>query len=84
MFATCRTVVARLPDHQEGRGSQLARAGVRLHLSFCADCCRYLGQLEAVRGALGALPAAGVSDETRARLLARFRAWRAGAARPQP
>jgi hypothetical protein len=78
MALRCRSVIARLPDAEEGRASWLVRAGVRLHLAICGDCSRYLRQLEAVRAALGALAGRGVAAGTKAELTARFRAWRAG------
>jgi len=77
----CRTVVARLPDHEEGRLSRLARSGIHLHLAVCRECGTYLKQLRAVQAALGALQGDGVAPTTKAVLLEKFRAWHAGLAR---
>jgi hypothetical protein len=78
-LVSCRAVIERLTEHQEGEGTPLARSGIRLHLALCKECCLYLRQLRGVQAALGACAAtaAVVSPETKARLLDRFRAWHA-------
>jgi hypothetical protein len=82
MVPSCRTLVAELTDFEEGAGTHLARAGVKLHLALCGDCTRYLEQARAVRAALGGLAAETIAPQTRARLLEGFRAWHAGRSRP--
>ena len=77
MSVRCRTVVARLTDHEEGRLTRLARSGIRAHLALCRDCGLYLRQLRAVRAALGELDPEPVTSRTRELLLAKFRAWHA-------
>jgi hypothetical protein len=77
MALRCRTVVARLPEYQDGAGTRFARACIRLHLACCHHCSAYLGKMQAVRSALAAMGLPSEPDgETKARLLERFRAWR--------
>ena len=71
-------MIARLTDHDEGKGSPPGRAALRLHLAACGTCGRYLRQLRAVKGALAALGGTQVAPATRARLLDTFRDWHAG------
>jgi hypothetical protein len=78
MFLSCRSVSAQLTDGKHAHGPPLTRVGIRLHLTFCKDCTRYLVQMRAVRAALGALRTAEVAAETKARLGEQFRTWHAG------
>jgi hypothetical protein len=73
----CRTLIRELTDHEEGVGTAIERAGVKLHLALCGDCTRYVEQARAVRAALGTLASGAIAPQTRARLLERFRAWHA-------
>lgn len=77
MFLSCRSVAAQLSDGEHTHGPRLTRVGIRLHLTFCKDCTRYLGQIRAVQAALAALQTAGVAAETKIRLGQQFRAWHA-------
>jgi hypothetical protein len=78
MILSCRSVILRLDEHEEGRCSRWARAGIRLHLGLCGECYRYLQQMRTIRAAAGALEATPVSPQTKALLMQRFRAWQAG------
>jgi hypothetical protein len=80
----CRSVTAKLTDRRDAHGPWLTRAGIRLHLSVCRDCYRYLRQMKAVQAALAALGEGSVAPDTRARLAERFRAWHAGLPKPSP
>jgi hypothetical protein len=77
MVPGCRTLITELTAYEEGAGSGLRRAGVKLHLAVCGDCSRYLDQARALRAALGALATGAVAPPIRDRLLERFRAWHA-------
>jgi hypothetical protein len=81
MYFSCRSVAAQLTDG-EHLHSRLTRVGLRLHLTFCGDCTRYLAQMKAVRAALAALRTSGVESETKARLGQQFRQWHAGQGKP--
>ena len=76
MFLSCRSVAAQLTDG-EHTGTSLTRVGIRLHLTFCRDCTRYLVQMTAVQAALAALRTDDVAAETKIRLGQQFRAWHA-------
>ena len=78
MFLSCRSVAAQLTDGEHTHGPPLTRVGIRLHLSFCKDCARYLVQMTAVKAALSALRTGEVAAETKLRLGEQFRAWHAG------
>ncbi len=82
MFLSCRSVSTQLTDGELAHCPPLTRAGVRLHLTFCEDCTRYLVQLRAVQAALGALRAGAVSAETKLRFARQFREWHARLEKP--
>lgn len=78
MFLSCRSVAAQLTDGEHAHGPPLTRVGIRLHLSFCKECARYLAQMRAVQAALAALRTGEVAAETKVRLGQQFRAWHSG------
>jgi hypothetical protein len=78
MFLSCRSVSAQLNESEDSQGSALTRAGIRLHLTFCRHCTRYLVQMTALRAALRAARTSQVPDDTKGLLCAQFRAWHAG------
>lgn len=49
MILTCRQLVEKATEAQEGHLSRLDRIGWALHLSWCRHCRRYVAQLEQTR-----------------------------------
>jgi hypothetical protein len=87
MIPTCRTLILNLTEHEEDDGTWLKRAGVKLHLSLCGECYRFVSQSSLVRAALAGVPAKPISPDTKALLMDRFRAWSArhgGAGKARP
>ena len=82
MFLSCRSVAAQLTDGEHNRGTSPTRVGIRLHLTFCRDCTRYLVQMTAVQAALAALRTDDVAADTKVRLGQQFRAWHADLGKP--
>jgi hypothetical protein len=82
MLLTCRSVAAQLTDGEHTHGSPLTRVGIRVHLTFCKDCTRFLVQIRAVQAALAALGSGEVTAEAKVRLNQQFRAWHAGLEKP--
>jgi hypothetical protein len=82
MFLSCRSVSSQLNEGEHTDGSKLTRVGLRLHLTFCANCTRYLVQMTALRAALGAARTSEVPADSKGRLCAQFRAWHAGVGKP--
>ena len=66
---TCSEAARLMSDSQEVPLSLTARLGLRLHLTICRQCRRYLRQLELMRSVFGAypehLPAARLPDDFR-------------------
>jgi hypothetical protein len=77
MFLSCRSVAAQLTDDEHTHGPPLTRMGIRIHLTLCNGCARYLVQLRAVQAALAALRTGEVATEAKLRLGQQFRAWHA-------
>lgn len=79
MLLTCADLAKNLVELEEGNVRSFERAAMRLHLSICERCRRYVDQMDQVRRALAGLrePRAeaplGASLE---RALAAFRAPR--------
>jgi anti-sigma factor RsiW len=76
---TCREVVELLSDYLDDGLPVRERARVQAHLATCPECLAYLEQLRTTIGTLGRLRETDVPPPLRARLLAAFRGWRAGA-----
>lgn len=82
MLFTCADLAKNLIELEEGNASSFDRAAMRLHLSLCERCRRYVDQLDQVRRALVSLrvPVATMEKETSgaslATALASFRAAR--------
>jgi hypothetical protein len=74
MIVTCRDLTELVTDKREGKLGRMQRAGCALHLLWCSRCRNYVRQMNLTIEALKHLPPARVPDDTRAALLARFRA----------
>lgn len=64
---TCRELVELVTDHLEGALPETHHREVRDHLLDCADCLRYLGQIQVTSRLLARLPYAelgGQDNET--------------------
>jgi hypothetical protein len=70
---TCRRLVERATDFSEGKLSAVQRLGFRLHLKICANCRRYLTQLDVTQKMLGSLRQGSVGEDTKQALLDAFR-----------
>ena len=57
-----------MTDYLEGTMSRPSRLGVRVHLSLCAACRRYVDQMRKTKAFLAAAPAMPPDPETEARL----------------
>jgi anti-sigma factor RsiW len=81
MLVLCSDLARNLLELQEGRVSSFERAAMRLHLSICARCRRYVAQLDEMRQALARMGEAepAVSGESLTNALASFRAAGSGA-----
>lgn len=70
----CREITERASDFLDGSLSWPVRLELRMHLAMCRFCREYVRQLSLVMLSLHRLPRHEVSDDTRQRLLALFRA----------
>lgn len=83
MIITCRQLVERVTDAREGRLSAVDRAGYAVHLGWCANCRRYVAQIDATIAALrravqdAALPRPA-PEALRASVIARWHERRRG------
>jgi predicted anti-sigma-YlaC factor YlaD len=73
---TCSGVLDLLTDYLEAALAPQVQSRVEHHLAECDGCARYLDQLGATMGALGALAEDDVPPDVRERLLMAFRSWR--------
>lgn len=55
MLLTCADLAKNLVELEEGNVSSFERAAMRLHLSICERCRRYVDQIDHVRRALATL-----------------------------
>ena len=76
MPIACREVLDLLTDYLEAALPPGLHAQVELHLLECDHCTRYLDELRATIGALGALTEDEVPSDVRDALLTAFRTWR--------
>ena len=80
MMFTCADLAKNLLELEEGNASSFERAAMRLHLSICERCRRYVDQLDQVRRAHASLRAplgpAETSETSLATALASFRTAR--------
>jgi anti-sigma factor RsiW len=74
-MVTCRELVELVTDYLDGALPPARRAEVVAHLEGCADCLRYLAQLQATRRVLTAATAPSLHPDDRAAALAAFQAW---------
>lgn len=82
---TCRDITERLPEYADGTLPVRGRVRVAIHLARCAHCRTCLRQLRTTTQVLSRLPVEPISEPTRARLLATFRAAQpATQVRPSP
>ena len=74
-MVTCRELVELVTDYLDGALPPARRAEVVAHLEGCADCLRYLAQLQATRQVLTGTASLGLHPDDRAAALAAFQAW---------
>lgn len=74
---TCRELVRLVTDYLDGALSPAERARFEAHLAGCVGCRRYLEQLAITVRSIGRLGEDDLAPDTRARLLAAFRGWKA-------
>ncbi|CAA9363420.1 MAG: hypothetical protein AVDCRST_MAG16-3239 [uncultured Frankineae bacterium] len=78
----CSELVELVTDYLEDALEPDVRARFEQHLPTCPGCAEHLEQVRRTISVLGAVPQdERLSPQTRARLLAAFREWRA---QPQP
>ncbi|MDQ3146496.1 MAG: anti-sigma factor [Actinomycetota bacterium] len=73
----CRDLVEVVSDWLDGALSAAERAEVEEHLAICPGCVAYVEQLRTTTRLLRHVGDEPMPPETRDRLLAAFRAWRA-------
>jgi len=74
-MVTCRELVELVTDYLDGALPPERRAEVVKHLGDCADCLRYLAQLQTTRQVLAGAASPALSPDDRAAALAAFQAW---------
>jgi anti-sigma factor RsiW len=79
---SCRELVDLVTDYLEDALPARERARFEDHLADCEHCTEYLAQMRTTIAVLGRLPSESLPDVARDRLLAAFRDWKQGAARP--
>jgi predicted anti-sigma-YlaC factor YlaD len=72
----CRDAVELFSDYLDGRLSEEMIALCEQHLHNCSPCMAYLGQLKLTIQSLRGLLGEGLSAETKATLLAKFREFK--------
>ena len=75
---TCKEVVDLAAEFVEGAMPRSQAVRFEMHLNFCDGCYTFIDQIRASAASAGRLREEQVSEETRAKLLAAFRDWRAG------
>jgi anti-sigma factor RsiW len=74
----CIDLVELTTDYFEGRLSPDNAARLEAHLTECDGCTEFVRQMHVTQDALGRIDAEVVPAAGRERLLAAFRAWKAG------
>jgi hypothetical protein len=69
---TCRELVELVTDYLEGALAARRQQEVHEHLLGCADCLRYVGQIQLTSRLLSELPSAELTEEDYAPLTAAF------------
>lgn len=78
MVPSCKNIVLKLTEMEEGHASWAIRTGIRVHLSYCKHCRRYVNQMRAMQRALRVIAEEdAVAANVEAALLERFAAWHA-------
>jgi anti-sigma factor RsiW len=72
----CRELVELVTDYLDGTLDPATAAAVERHLRECDACAEYLDQMRATIAATEHLPVESLSEQTRADILAAFRALR--------
>ena len=72
---TCQQVVELITDYLEGALDEQRHAEVARHLSECDDCLIYASQLQLTGRLLASVPAATLTADDRAALIATYREW---------
>lgn len=72
---TCEELVQRTTDYLEGALDAPQRLRYERHLAICPPCRGFLSQMRKTLVVAGNLEGEPLSAETRASLLAAFRAW---------
>ena len=79
---TCRELVERLTDYQEGALTPTERQSVETHLAACRGCATYLSQMQQTVETLHGLREEPIAENRRAELLQMFRSFAAAEAGP--
>jgi anti-sigma factor RsiW len=72
---SCQELVELVTGYLENALDVSTRTAFDRHLAGCADCTRYLGQLDAVIRATGRLVPADLSPDAESALVEAFRGW---------
>ncbi len=72
---SCQELVELVTDYLEDALDVASRAAFERHIAGCADCTRYLRQLEATVRATGRLTLDDLAPEAEEALLEAFRGW---------
>lgn len=72
---SCRDMTELTTDFLEGEQSLAHWAAFRMHILMCADCRRYLEQMQLTIEALHRMPDEPIADEVHAELMRRYRKW---------
>jgi anti-sigma factor RsiW len=72
---TCRELVELVTDYLDGALPPARHAEVVAHLADCADCLRYLAQLQTTRELVAGQQSPGLSADDRAAAVAAFQDW---------
>ncbi len=72
---TCSELVELVTDYLDSALSPAQHTEVAAHLEDCADCLRYLAQLQATRRVLAETAGPALSAQERAAAVRAFRAW---------
>jgi anti-sigma factor RsiW len=74
---TCQELSEIVTDYLEGAMPASDRARFDHHLALCPECRRYVEQMRQTVAALGRVPDEPIPAEIEAKLLERFRDWKA-------
>jgi predicted anti-sigma-YlaC factor YlaD len=72
---TCSQVVELATEYVEGAMTPSQMTRFEMHLNFCDGCFTFVDQIRATAAMAGQLTEEQIPEETKAKLLAAFRAW---------